>query len=315
MKKDKIWMSSAQIVDRIAAEGQRRRQCTKFIHYEMTSFIVNVAQDMLQSDGHKSEVEVQSSCTLAQSVPDLVTQCIDIPFAVPFACPSKQSDAWYVYGCQRLRHLALLQLPAFQYCDLPLVPEDLISLVLKHREQQTSSNASQSTTQTQVVDCILAFMRSEYNHNANARFLFPDGSHDSFSQETVAEIVADCCRDMQANGIQHEKFPAGQLAAICVLHCKLQHKKQDLKLSRRTPLLHLRMRYIPVQSTLVMPLAMHRTPEHVGQTANDLPYASAPVVCQLCNSGFSSINALQTHCAEQHGNWSEYRKIIFFSSA
>ena len=48
----------------------------------------------------------------------------------------------------------------------------------------------------------------------------------------------------------------------------------------------------------------------------DLPFASAPVVCQLCHCGFAGFDALLVHCREKHGNWwklgSVYRKQLFF---
>ena len=76
--------------------------------------------------------------------------------------------------------------------------------------------------------------------------------------------------------------------------------------------LHLKLCYIPVQSQIVAPLAMHTVPGHVGPADEDLPFASAPVVCQLCHCGFAGFDALLVHCRKKHGNWVEYRKQLFF---
>lgn len=186
----------------------------------MSAFVMNAAQKIL-----KAQVECSDVQTLAQTVPDLLKQCLDNSFAVPFGYPSQQNEESYVHGCRELRHLALLEMPAHQYCDLPLLAEDLIILVLNSRRRPASSNNHQIVTQTQVVDQILAFAGNPYNHEANARFLAGHGSHNAMTEEEIAAFVSACFRDLQTNGIQHESFATGQLASICVLHWKLQARK------------------------------------------------------------------------------------------
>lgn len=69
-----------------------------------------------------------------------------------------------------------------------------------------------------------------------------------------------------------------------------------------------------MQSPLDLPLAMHTVPQHAGANKDDLPFASAPIVCQLCHCGFAGFDALLVHCNEKHGNWAEHRKQLVFQA-
>ena len=44
------------------------------------------------------------------------------------------------------------------------------------------------------------------------------------------------------------------------------------------------------------------------------PIASAPRQCQLCGEGFMDFEHLVKHCEHKHGNWSEYRKRLFYEA-
>ena len=63
-------------------------------------------------------------------------------------------------------------------------------------------------------------------------------------------------------------------------------------------------------------LAYELPPHHLLklQCANkqSRPFASPPIVCQLCHQGFRSVEVLYEHVTQKHGNWAEYRKRVFF---
>ena len=47
---------------------------------------------------------------------------------------------------------------------------------------------------------------------------------------------------------------------------------------------------------------------------NGPPIVSAPRECQLCGAGFLDFEHLRRHCEPKHGNWSEYRKRLFYEA-
>ena len=42
-----------------------------------------------------------------------------------------------------------------------------------------------------------------------------------------------------------------------------------------------------------------------------LPVASPPVMCCICGEGFTHAKALVRNCKERHGDYAEYRQLLF----
>ena len=313
IRDDAEWWTNAQLSRRVITNNQsRKRLGTDFLHYELSVFLVNYELAFT----HAVYEKIRMPTSLAELAACLTAQSQISPFGYPSlaGCVSKPSPS------QFLRHLALVELHHYAYCDLPLDTAELLQLLT---ENETSRRATADVVEDfagAVKQHLQKYAACKDNLNANCRFLFPRAIASVGLESELESLIDKAFAFLEVHRLQPKTFEFHRLCTICVFHHKLVYKPSSLKLGTWTPLLQQRKPYITAdQVESCEKLAMHTVPKDVAdlittekQTMN--AFASTPIVCQLCHQSFLGLDSLQNHCKEVHGNFAEYRKRLFFKA-
>ena len=296
---------------RLSHRQSRTRLDTEFLHFEMSAALVeesNPPDPLLYGSQIPMTLSELSAALHGNSATCLFGSW---PETCLFLRPSPS---------QFFRHLALLEMPAEHYCDLPLKLSDVFTKVLQQRTFRKQFVPNSSEARDAVASRLKTYAECAFNVHANQRFLFPDLHQNELLGASIAKLIHEAFCFLDTHGLHPHEFEPLFLCSVCVYHSKLVPRASAGQLSLWSPLLQNKVRYITGSEVFSKPhLAMHGLSQHVTDKKSDTEeelraFTPAPVTCQLCHVSLLSMDALRHHCVEHHGNFAEYRKRVFFKA-
>ena len=230
------------------------------------------------------------------------------------------------------RYLALLELPSFSLCELPMLSTDLQALI--------ETTRSQITTVEPIAPNRVEEIRFEMlSDPAKALWLrralkLTQQSEDSVVKEQLLSVVTHAFTVLQSpmkDLAAHETSMISPRFVACValfLHLQNEHCKERTgawqpffvkeRSARATKSGSTLKRYVTSQELgddADSPLTQFpRCCNHLtAQLDPEVhPIATPPVLCWLCGAGFLSWQGLYRHALAKHGDYAEYRKHLFW---
>ena len=314
----KAMIAEAKVVTQLRTSGARVRVPVEFVHYECSATLLRSCAERFHLS-IAAEHEHESGdplCATPRNVSDLAAMCrkdAAVLNVLPFGDDLLDRCDLLPSASQFWWQLALIEFDDREYWQLPIEAKSLVSLVCQSRRQRAAQQVlvSQSSDASGIVAVLVAFVERTANAAANRRFLGID--HDS-RHDAVAKLVQRQIQAMRQHDVDLTQMDA-RVAATCCAFLERLNKPLRSKTSKYACVLSKTRSYIVTSSLPAQhDLAMHA---QIGATAHTsakhgFPELPAPIVCQLCHTGFLHTCALNQHCKTTHGGYAEYRKQVLW---
>ena len=318
IRDDALWWKTADLSSRLTTRTSRTRFVTEFLHYELSVAILSESMNV----GNPGTGDTSLLPAMPMSKQDLAEAVRTNQNFLPFGCVSKLTSFVKPSASQFFRHLALIELPAYRYTDLPLDPKALHLLLCQNHDARCKEKTQTSTgTAHQMHVCahLERYVEEPFNLHANKRFLCGNDGSKEKVKHVIQELVRDAFTFLQQNSVKPETIELLRLSALCVYYHRLVCASSVLKFAAWSPYFCQKKNYIPGSQIECKPmLAVHAMPSHITGTGieqqDQTACVPAPVTCQLCHQSLMSMEALQQHCFQKHGSYAEYRKRLFYEA-
>ena len=308
----------------IRIKSKRTPVRTKPIAYEICQCLLRRVHRLQQDSGlFSSQSDATFGCRrgcLVNSVSALVACCKgeSTKDLAPFQLPDGDSNRELAATPSRfLRQLALVELPHMSYEQLPHDDLHVVQILDEQRRMQKKTAGS-----TPGIEAILKNYFEDHKDGAlNLQWVQAQMKDKQVDiSQAVDSVMAVFKKFLTFFNLDRTGWLGCQQAAIALCAHKFAERFKTLPLTHWATRIRVLPSFVPAKEVYALDtLAMEEIPLHVREQAEiDITESKhqatlhAPVVCQLCHVGLSSVHALFRRVSQKHCNWAEYRKRILF---